>query len=91
MSPLAARLLSNNVFQSVSQLHFNDLLGSNRERDLGTFSFLNGEVGMGECSRHVQTNIFKVMAALEEFGLEGGVVPDIDILLPSPDDPPIVA
>jgi hypothetical protein len=91
MSALAARLLSDKVFQSVAQLHFNNLLGRNREPYLGTFSFRNGEVGMGECRRYVQTSISRTKGSLVEFGLEGVVVPDIDILLPSPDEPPTVA
>ncbi|WP_156170080.1 hypothetical protein [Aurantiacibacter luteus] len=90
-SALPARLVSTQVLQAVAQLHFNDLLGRNREPFLGTFSFLNGETGIGDCLRNVQTTFSRVEAALEHFGLEGVLIPDIDILLPAPSEQPIVA
>lgn len=90
-SALPARLLSAQVFQSVAQLHFNDLFGRNPEPYLATFSFRNGEVGVGHRLRNVQTSIFKAKAALANFGLDGVIMPDIDILLPSPNEDPILA
>lgn len=90
-SALEARRLSAQVFQSVAQLHFNDLLGRNPEPYLATFSFRNGEVGLGQRLRHVQTSFFEIEAAVASFGLEGVIVPDIDILLPRSGAEPIIA
>jgi len=91
MSALCTRANARSALVGLASMEFQNIFGNAPSPILATFVFDHGEVSFAEKLRNTRSPFFEIAKLLREESLEGILLPDIEVLLPSITKEPYLA